>query len=42
MVHRFLLRTPARLVGVWLPDGIEELTAAPRLRALLETLRTGA
>ncbi|MEU1300533.1 4-alpha-glucanotransferase [Streptomyces shenzhenensis] len=72
-VHRFLLRTPARLVGVWLPDGIgdrrpqnlpgtwdqypnwrlpiadaegrpvtlEELTAAPRLRALLETLRTG-
>ncbi|MFE9607282.1 4-alpha-glucanotransferase [Streptomyces sp. NPDC006012] len=71
-VHRFLLRTPARLVGVWLPDGIgdrrpqnvpgtwdqypnwrlpiadargrpvtlEELTAAPRLRALLETLRT--
>ncbi|RMB86317.1 4-alpha-glucanotransferase [Streptomyces shenzhenensis] len=73
-VHRFLLRTPARLVGVWLPDGIgdrrpqnlpgtwdqypnwrlpiadadgrpvtlEELTAAPRLRALLETLRTGA
>jgi 4-alpha-glucanotransferase len=21
-VHRFLLRTPARLVGVWLPDGI--------------------
>ncbi|MGW2728836.1 4-alpha-glucanotransferase [Streptomyces sp. NPDC001494] len=21
-VHRFLLRTPARLVGVWLPDGV--------------------
>ncbi|MFJ4947984.1 4-alpha-glucanotransferase [Streptomyces sp. NPDC088760] len=21
-VHRFLLRTPARLIGVWLPDGI--------------------
>ncbi|MER6343064.1 4-alpha-glucanotransferase [Streptomyces sp. NPDC001595] len=21
-VHRFLLRTPARMVGVWLPDGI--------------------
>ncbi|MGM9337076.1 4-alpha-glucanotransferase [Streptomyces murinus] len=67
-VHRFLLRTPARLIGVWLPDGVgdrrpqnlpgtcaeypnwrlpiadregravplEELTAAPRLRALLE------
>jgi 4-alpha-glucanotransferase len=67
-VHRFLLRTPARLIGVWLPDGIgdrrpqnlpgtwdqypnwrlpiadrdgrplplEELTAAPRLRALLD------
>ncbi|MEU2375606.1 4-alpha-glucanotransferase [Streptomyces misionensis] len=67
-VHRFLLRTPARLVGLWLPDGVgdrrpqnlpgtsaeypnwrlpiadrtgrpvplEELTAAPRLRALLE------
>lgn len=66
-VHRFLLRTPARLIGVWLPDGVgdrrpqnlpgtwadypnwrlpiadrtgrtvplEELTAAPRLRALL-------
>lgn len=73
-VHRFLLRTPARLVGVWLPDGVgdrrpqnvpgtwdqypnwrlpiadadgrpvtlEELTASPRLHALLETLRTGA
>ncbi|MYR86187.1 4-alpha-glucanotransferase [Streptomyces sp. SID685] len=67
-VHRFLLRTPARLIGVWLPDGVgdrrpqnlpgtwaeypnwrlpiadregravplEELTAAPRLCALLE------
>lgn len=66
-VHRFLLRTPARLIGVWLPDGVgdrrpqnlpgtwdqypnwrlpiadpagrpvplEELTASPRLRALL-------
>ncbi|MEU5083846.1 MULTISPECIES: 4-alpha-glucanotransferase [Streptomyces] len=21
-VHRFLLRTPARLIGVWLPDGV--------------------
>ncbi|MFE2262715.1 4-alpha-glucanotransferase [Streptomyces griseosporeus] len=72
-VHRFLLRTPARLVGVWLPDGVgdrrpqnlpgtwdqypnwrlpiadaegrpvtlEELTASPRLRALLEVLRGG-
>ncbi|MCS0604920.1 4-alpha-glucanotransferase [Streptomyces sp. LP11] len=67
-VHRFLLRTPARLIGVWLPDGVgdrrpqnlpgtwdqypnwrlpvadhdgrpvplEELTASPRLRALLD------
>ncbi|TWV35911.1 4-alpha-glucanotransferase, partial [Streptomyces misionensis] len=67
-VHRFLLRTPARLIGLWLPDGVgdrrpqnlpgtsaeypnwrlpiadrtgrpvplEELTAAPRLHALLE------
>ncbi|OIK23439.1 4-alpha-glucanotransferase [Streptomyces malaysiense] len=67
-VHRFLLRTPARLIGVWLPDCVgdrrpqnlpgtcaeypnwrlpiadragravtlEELTAAPRSRALLE------
>ncbi|WP_433450382.1 4-alpha-glucanotransferase [Streptomyces sp. CA-142005] len=66
-VHRFLLRTPARLIGVWLPDGVgdrrpqnlpgtwdqypnwrlpiadregrpvplEDLTASPRLRALL-------
>ncbi|MFF9620219.1 4-alpha-glucanotransferase [Streptomyces griseosporeus] len=72
-VHRFLLHTPARLVGVWLPDGVgdrrpqnlpgtwdqypnwrlpiadaegrpvtlEELTASPRLRALLEVLRGG-
>jgi 4-alpha-glucanotransferase len=71
-VHRFLLLTPARLVGVWLPDGVgdrrpqnvpgtwdqypnwrlpiadakgrpvtlEELTASPRLHALLKTLRT--
>ncbi|MFI8346506.1 4-alpha-glucanotransferase [Streptomyces sp. NPDC085596] len=71
--HRFLLRTPARLVGVWLPDGIgdrrpqnvpgtwdqypnwrlpvsdpqgrpvplEELTASPRLRALLASVRAG-
>ncbi|MEU3981315.1 4-alpha-glucanotransferase [Streptomyces sp. NPDC026672] len=70
-VHRFLLRTPARLVGVWLPDGVgdrrpqnlpgtwdqypnwrlpladadgrpltlEELTASPRLRALLAVVR---
>ena len=21
-VHRFLLRTPARMIGVWLPDGV--------------------
>lgn len=73
-VHRFLLRTPARLIGVWLPDGVgdrrpqnlpgtwdqypnwrlpvadaegrpvplEELTASPRLRALLEVLRDPA
>ncbi|MFF7367349.1 4-alpha-glucanotransferase [Streptomyces tricolor] len=73
-VHRFLLRTPARLIGVWLPDGLgdrrpqnlpgtwdqypnwrlpvadaegrpvplEELTASPRLRALLEVLRPSA
>ncbi|CAM5665819.1 4-alpha-glucanotransferase OS=Streptomyces alboniger OX=132473 GN=malQ PE=3 SV=1 [Streptomyces alboniger] len=27
-VHRFLLRTPARMVGVWLPDGVG--TVAPR------------
>ncbi|MEX2981507.1 4-alpha-glucanotransferase [Streptomyces sp. C36] len=70
-VHRFLLRTPARLVGVWLPDAVgdrrpqnlpgtwdqypnwrlpvadaagrplslEELTASPRLHALMEDLR---
>ncbi|MFD8676736.1 4-alpha-glucanotransferase [Streptomyces seoulensis] len=69
--HRFLLRTPARLVGIWLPDGIgdrrpqnvpgtwdqypnwrlpvsdpqgrpvplEELTASPRLGALLAAVR---
>ncbi|MER6276093.1 4-alpha-glucanotransferase [Streptomyces sp900105245] len=73
-VHRFLLRTPARLIGVWLPDGVgdrrpqnlpgtwdqypnwrlpiadregrpvplEELTASPRLRGLLEVLRPSA
>ncbi|MFI6350766.1 4-alpha-glucanotransferase [Streptomyces sp. NPDC050560] len=71
-VHRFLLRTPALLVGVWLPDtvgdrrpqnvpgtsdeypnwrlpvadatgtpvGFEELTASPRLHALMQVLRT--
>ncbi|MYV40709.1 4-alpha-glucanotransferase [Streptomyces sp. SID1328] len=71
--HRFLLRTPARLVGIWLPDGIgdrrpqnvpgtwdqypnwrlpvsdpqgrpvplEELTASPRLGALLAAVRAG-
>ncbi|MEU6889974.1 4-alpha-glucanotransferase [Streptomyces viridosporus] len=71
-VHRFLLRTPARLIGVWLPDGVgdrrpqnlpgtwdqypnwrlpiadaegrpvtlEDLAASPRLRALIEVLRT--
>ncbi|MEU1405574.1 4-alpha-glucanotransferase [Streptomyces sp. NPDC005728] len=70
-VYRFLLRTPAHLIGVWLPDGVgdrrpqnlpgtwdqypnwrlpiadaggrpvtlEELTAAPRLRDLLDVLR---
>ncbi|MFC7989031.1 4-alpha-glucanotransferase [Streptomyces pilosus] len=69
-VHRYLMRTPARMIGVWLPDGVgdrrpqnlpgtwdqypnwrlpiadaegrpvtlEDLTAAPRLRALLATL----
>ncbi|MDQ0990948.1 4-alpha-glucanotransferase [Streptomyces sp. V3I7] len=72
-VHRFLLRTPARMIGVWLPDGtgdrrpqnlpgtwdqypnwrlpiadadgrpvtLEDLTASPRLRALLDVLREG-
>ncbi|MEU1083735.1 4-alpha-glucanotransferase [Streptomyces sp. NPDC005908] len=71
-VYRYLLRTPARMVGVWLPDGVgdrrpqnlpgtwdqypnwrlpvadaggrpvtlEELAASPRLRALVEVLRT--
>ncbi|WP_326752783.1 4-alpha-glucanotransferase [Streptomyces hirsutus] len=71
-VHRYLLRTPARMIGVWLPDGVgdrrpqnlpgtwdqypnwrlpiadaqgrpitlEELTASPRLRALLDVVRT--
>jgi 4-alpha-glucanotransferase len=73
-VHRFLLRTPARMIGVWLPDGVgdrrpqnlpgtwdqypnwrlpvadadgrpvplEDLTASPRLRALLEVCRRAA
>ncbi|MFI1012996.1 4-alpha-glucanotransferase [Streptomyces sp. NPDC020965] len=72
--HRFLLRTPARLVGVWLPDAVgdrrpqnlpgtwdqypnwrlpiadagarpltlEELTASPRLHALMEVFISGA
>ncbi|WP_336114367.1 4-alpha-glucanotransferase [Streptomyces sp. PTD9-10] len=72
-VYRFLLRTPARLIGVWLPDGVgdrrpqnlpgtwdqypnwrlpvadaegrpvplEDLTASPRLRALLAALKEG-
>ncbi|MFJ3134610.1 4-alpha-glucanotransferase [Streptomyces sp. NPDC086843] len=71
-VYRYLLRTPARMVGVWLPDGVgdrrpqnlpgtwdqypnwrlpvadaegrpvtlEELAASPRLRALVDVLRT--
>ncbi|MGX1312188.1 4-alpha-glucanotransferase [Streptomyces calvus] len=71
-VHRYLLRTPARMIGVWLPDGVgdrrpqnlpgtwdqypnwrlpvadahgrpvtlEELAASPRLRALVDVLRT--
>ncbi|MFF9894800.1 4-alpha-glucanotransferase [Streptomyces longispororuber] len=70
-VHRFLLATPARLVGIWLPDtvgdrrpqnvpgtwdqypnwrlpvadakgrpvSLEELTASPRLHALLDVFR---
>ncbi|GAB7108446.1 4-alpha-glucanotransferase [Streptomyces phaeofaciens JCM 4814] len=70
-VHRFLRSTPARMVGVWLPDGVgdrrpqnlpgtwdqypnwrlpiadpdgrpvslEELTASPRLHALVDVLR---
>ncbi|MGV9939534.1 4-alpha-glucanotransferase [Streptomyces sp. NPDC003401] len=70
-VHRFLLRTPARMIGVWLPDAVgdrrpqnlpgtwdqypnwrlpiadadgrpvtlEELSASPRLHALMEVLR---
>ncbi|MEI5103378.1 4-alpha-glucanotransferase [Streptomyces sp. PmtG] len=70
-VHRFLLATPARLVGVWLPDAVgdrrpqnlpgtwdqypnwrlpiadakgrpvslEQLTASPRLHALLDVFR---
>ncbi|MEH0544402.1 4-alpha-glucanotransferase [Streptomyces sp. B21-105] len=70
-VHRFLLRTPARMIGVWLPDGVgdrrpqnlpgtwdqypnwrlpvadaegrpvtlEQLTASPRLHALMDVLR---
>ncbi|WP_434589560.1 4-alpha-glucanotransferase [Streptomyces sp. A5-4] len=71
-VYRFLLRTPARMVGVWLPDAVgdrrpqnlpgtwdqypnwrlpvadaegrpvtlEELTAAPRLRRLMDVFRS--
>ncbi|PWI09635.1 4-alpha-glucanotransferase [Streptomyces sp. NWU339] len=71
-VHRYLLRTPARMIGVWLPDGVgdrrpqnlpgtwdqypnwrlpiadaqgrpmplEDLTASPRLHALLDVVRT--
>ncbi|MEQ8143811.1 4-alpha-glucanotransferase [Streptomyces sp. OP7] len=71
-VYRYLLRTPARMVGVWLPDGVgdrrpqnlpgtwdqypnwrlpvadaegrpvtlEQLAASPRLRALVDVLRT--
>ncbi|MFD8525177.1 4-alpha-glucanotransferase [Streptomyces capillispiralis] len=73
-VHRCLLRTPARMIGVWLPDGVgdrrpqnlpgtwdqypnwrlpiadargrpvtlEELTASPRLRALMDVFREDA
>ncbi|UGY91440.1 4-alpha-glucanotransferase [Streptomyces gobiensis] len=72
-VYRFLTRTPARMIGVWLPDGVgdrrpqnvpgtwqeypnwrlpiadgtgrplclEELTASPRLHALLAEVREG-
>ncbi|MFF9714753.1 4-alpha-glucanotransferase [Streptomyces sp. NPDC014603] len=72
-LHRYLVRTPARMIGVWLPDGIgdrrpqnlpgtwdqypnwrlpiadatgrpatlEDLTASPRLRALIDVVRTG-
>ncbi|WP_190021072.1 4-alpha-glucanotransferase [Streptomyces hiroshimensis] len=72
-VHRYLLLTPARLVGVWLPDAVgdrrpqnlpgtwdqypnwrlpvagpdgrplslEELTASPRLRALMARVAAG-
>ncbi|WP_030201368.1 4-alpha-glucanotransferase [Streptomyces sp. NRRL S-87] len=72
-LYAFLLRTPARLVGIWLPDGVgdrrpqnlpgtwdeypnwrlpvagpdgrplalEDLTASPRLNALLEAVRAG-
>ncbi|MFE7613035.1 4-alpha-glucanotransferase [Streptomyces celluloflavus] len=72
-VHRFLLRTPARMVGVWLPDAVgdrrpqnlpgtweeypnwrlpiagpdgrpltlEELTASPRLHALMREFSAG-
>ncbi|MFI1221437.1 MULTISPECIES: 4-alpha-glucanotransferase [unclassified Streptomyces] len=71
-VHRFLLRTPARMTGVWLPDTVgdrrpqnlpgtwdqypnwrlpiadaeghpvtlEEITASPRLQALMDVLRS--
>ncbi|MEV6613858.1 4-alpha-glucanotransferase [Streptomyces sp. NPDC051051] len=73
-LHRFLLRTPARMIGVWLPDAVgdrrpqnlpgtwdqypnwrlpvadadgrpvtlEELSASPRLHALMEVLREEA
>ncbi|MFF3893396.1 4-alpha-glucanotransferase [Streptomyces sp. NPDC001812] len=73
-VHRYLLGTPARMIGVWLPDGVgdrrpqnlpgtwdqypnwrlpiadargrpmalEDLTASPRLHALLDAVRTQA
>ncbi|MEU3945572.1 4-alpha-glucanotransferase [Streptomyces sp. NPDC029526] len=71
-LHRYLVRTPARMIGVWLPDGIgdrrpqnlpgtwdqypnwrlpiadptgrpvtlEDLTSSPRLRALIDAVRT--
>ncbi|MEU1115547.1 MULTISPECIES: 4-alpha-glucanotransferase [unclassified Streptomyces] len=73
-VHRFLLATPARMIGIWLPDAVgdrrpqnlpgtwdqypnwrlpvadtagrpvtlEELTASPRLHALMAVFREGA
>ncbi|MCW5251713.1 4-alpha-glucanotransferase [Streptomyces sp. SHP 1-2] len=71
-VHRFLLRTPARMVGLWLPDAVgdrrpqnlpgtrdqypnwrlpvadargrpvtlEDLAGSPRLRALIDAMRS--